>query len=68
MLITKSKFIAGVQCLKRLYFIVHSPELRAQPDESGQSIIEQGRDVGLLASVDPCPFVRATLQDSPASF
>jgi predicted RecB family nuclease len=49
MLITKSRFAAGVQCLKRLYFIVHSPELAAQPDESGQAIIDQGREVGLLA-------------------
>jgi len=35
MLITKSRFVAGSQYLKRLYFIVHSPELAAQPDESG---------------------------------
>src|SRR5258708_39272117 len=49
MLLTKSKFIAGVQCLKRLYFMVHEPELAAQPDESDEAIIEQGREVGLLA-------------------
>jgi hypothetical protein len=49
MLITKSRFVAGVQCLKRLYFMVHSPELAVQPDESGQAIIDQGREVGLLA-------------------
>jgi hypothetical protein len=48
-LLTKSKFIAGVQCLKRLYLIVHEPEHAAQPDESDLSIIEQGREVGLLA-------------------
>ena len=49
MLITKTKFLAGIQCLKRLYFTVHEPELAAQPDESVQTIIEQGREVGLLA-------------------
>jgi predicted RecB family nuclease len=49
MLLTKSKFIAGVQCLKRLYFTVHAPELAAQSDESDQAIIDQGREVGLLA-------------------
>src|SRR6266403_453338 len=49
MLITKTKFLAGTQCLKRLYFTVHAPELAVQPDESSQSIIEQGREVGLLA-------------------
>jgi predicted RecB family nuclease len=49
LLITKSKFAAGSQCLKRLYLAVHSPELAAQPDESGQAIIDQGQQVGLLA-------------------
>lgn len=49
MLLSKSKFVAGVQCLKRLYLLVHEPDLAAQPDESDQSIIEQGRQVGLLA-------------------
>lgn len=49
MKISKSKFIAGVQCLKRLYLLVHSRELAAQPDGSDQAIIEQGREVGLLA-------------------
>jgi hypothetical protein len=29
--------------------IVHAPKLAAQPDESRQSIIEQGQQVGLLA-------------------
>jgi len=42
MLLTKSKFIAGEQCLKRLYLLVHEPELGAQPDDSDDSIIEQG--------------------------
>ncbi|MGB2677580.1 MAG: DUF2779 domain-containing protein [Candidatus Acidiferrum sp.] len=49
MLLTKSKFVAGSQCLKRLYFIVHQPELAVEPDDSQQSIIEQGQQVGLLA-------------------
>jgi predicted RecB family nuclease len=49
MLITKSRFVAGIQCLKRLYFAVHAPELAAQPDEADRAIIEQGQQVGLLA-------------------
>ena len=49
MRISKTKFCAGVQCLKRLYLLVHSPELGAQPDSADQAIIEQGREVGLLA-------------------
>jgi hypothetical protein len=47
--LSKSKFLAGTQCLKRLYLSAHSPELAAQPDESDRSIIEQGQQVGLLA-------------------
>ena len=49
MLLTKTKFVAGSQCLKRLYLAVHSPELAAQPEESDQAIIDQGQEVGLLA-------------------
>jgi len=49
MRISKSKFVAGVQCLKRLYWQVHKPELPAELDDSSESRIEQGREVGLLA-------------------
>ncbi|MBZ5723322.1 MAG: DUF2779 domain-containing protein [Acidobacteriia bacterium] len=49
MTISKTKYCAGVQCLKRLYLLVHSPELAAQPDDSAESIIEQGREAGMLA-------------------
>jgi hypothetical protein len=49
MLLTKSRYIAGVQCLKRLYLGMYSPELAVQPDDSNQSIMEQGLEVGLLA-------------------
>ena len=49
MRISKSKFCAGVQCLKRLYLLVHEPELAAEPDGATDAIIEQGREVGLLA-------------------
>ena len=47
--ISKSRFLAGCQCLKRLYLQVQQPELVAQPDGSGEAIINQGREVGLLA-------------------
>lgn len=49
MKISKTKFIAGVQCPKRLYLLVHAPELVAQSGGSDEPIIEQGREVGLLA-------------------
>jgi len=49
MRISKSKFIAGCQCAKRLYFQVHAPEFAAKPGAADQAIMEQGREVGLLA-------------------
>jgi len=47
--ISKSKFVAGVQCLKRLYWQVHQPELAGEPDAADEAIMEQGQEVGLLA-------------------
>jgi hypothetical protein len=49
MRISKSKFVAGCQCPKRLYLQVHQPELGAEPDASSEAVMEQGRAVGLLA-------------------
>jgi len=47
--ISKSKFIAGVQCLKRLYFQVYEPNRTETLDDSDNARLEQGREVGLLA-------------------
>jgi hypothetical protein len=47
--LTKSRFVAGCQCPKRLYFQVHQPELAAVPDAASKAVMEQGREVGLLA-------------------
>jgi len=47
--LSKSKFLAGCQCLKRLYLQVHQPEIAAEPDGATDAIIEQGREVGMLA-------------------
>jgi hypothetical protein len=41
--------MAGVQCLKRLYWQVHEPELGGVPDAPAVAIMEQGREVGRLA-------------------
>jgi predicted RecB family nuclease len=49
MRISKTKFVAGCQCLKRLYLQVHEPELAADPEDAADAVIEQGREVGLLA-------------------
>jgi CRISPR/Cas system-associated exonuclease Cas4 (RecB family) len=47
--LSKSKFIAGWQCLKRLYLEVHQPELAGEPDEQSMAVFEQGHEVGRLA-------------------
>jgi predicted RecB family nuclease len=47
--ISKSRFVAGCQCLKRLYWQVHEPELGGVPDAAAVAIMEQGREVGRLA-------------------
>jgi hypothetical protein len=47
--LSKSRYVAGCQCLKRLYWQVHTPEIAAQPGAADQAIMEQGREVGLLA-------------------
>jgi predicted RecB family nuclease len=49
MRISKSKFVAGCQCVKRLYWQVHEPELAAEPDAADQAIMQQGHEVGMLA-------------------
>ena len=49
MRISKSKFVAGVQCLKRLYFQVHRPELATGSTEATEAVLEQGQQVGLAA-------------------
>jgi predicted RecB family nuclease len=47
--LSKSRYLASSQCLKRLYWQVHAPELAAEPDASDYAIMEQGHQVGLLA-------------------
>ena len=49
MRISKTKFCAGVQCLKRLYLLVHEPELASKLDAASEATMAQGREVGLLA-------------------
>ncbi len=47
--LSKSKFLAGLQCHKRLYLDIHAPELATAPDDSTQAILDMGTDVGALA-------------------
>jgi hypothetical protein len=46
--ISKSRYVAGVQCTKRAYLQVHSPEL-GTISESAQAVMSQGTEVGVLA-------------------
>jgi hypothetical protein len=46
--ISKSKFVAGVQCLKRLYLQKHQPELSTVSDAQQQRM-DEGTFVGALA-------------------
>jgi len=47
--LSKSKFVAGVQCLKRLYLQLYQPELAAESDDGQEALFEQGQEVGILA-------------------
>ena len=49
MYLSKSKFVAGHQCLKRLYLQIHEPNLAGEADETTQAVMEQGHEVGRWA-------------------
>lgn len=44
--LSKSKYLSGLQCLKRLYLEIHHPALASPPDASTQAILDMGTDVG----------------------
>lgn len=48
-MLSKSRFMAGSQCLKRLYLDVYQPELAAGPDELAVAVQRYGEEVGQLA-------------------
>ena len=47
--LSKSKFLSGLQCHKRLYFEVHQPALATKPDAATQAMFDMGTEVGELA-------------------
>ncbi len=47
--LSKSKFLSGLQCHKRLYLEIHQPALATPPDASMQAILEMGTEIGILA-------------------
>jgi hypothetical protein len=47
--LSKSRFMAGMQCHKRLYLETHRPDLAEAGGESAHAILETGHTVGSLA-------------------
>lgn len=47
--LSKSKFLSGLQCPKRLYLEVYSPELATPPDPWRQAMLDKGKLLGELA-------------------
>jgi hypothetical protein len=47
--LSKSKFLSGLQCHKRLYLEIHQPSLATPPDASMQAILDMGTEIGILA-------------------
>ena len=48
--LSKSKYLAGLKCSKYLWIMVNSPGKIPEPNETGKYIIEQGNQVGELAT------------------
>ena len=47
--LSKSRYLSGLQCLKRLYLEIHAPGLATPPDEYQQAILDMGSEIGDLA-------------------
>lgn len=47
--LSKSKFLSGLQCHKRLYLELYHRELAAEPDPARQALLDSGSAVGLAA-------------------
>jgi len=47
--ISKSRFIAGLQCEKRLWLEIYKRELADEIDEQTKAIFDQGHEIGVLA-------------------
>jgi len=48
-LLTKSKYMIGLQCPKCLWTAVNKPELMPKPDEAQQHLFDEGTKVGVFA-------------------
>jgi len=52
--LSKSKFLAGLQCAKRVYLEVHHPQWASPADPSLQAVLDMGTEIGVLAR-SVCP-------------
>jgi CRISPR/Cas system-associated exonuclease Cas4 (RecB family) len=49
MRLSKSRFLSGLQCHKRLFLEVHAPELATQADAMRQAMLDMGNEIGKAA-------------------
>ena len=47
--LSKSTYLAGLQCNKRLWLEYHRPHQKSGPDQAAQRLFKQGRQIGELA-------------------
>lgn len=47
--LSKSRYLGGLQCDKRLYLETHAPNLATPPDEATRAILDMGTEIGVLA-------------------
>ncbi len=47
--LSKSKFLSGLQCHKKLYLEIFQPQLATPPDAGTQAILDMGTEIGELA-------------------
>ena len=47
--LSKSRYLSGLQCAKRLYLEIHTPELATPADPERQALMDMGTEVGDLA-------------------
>jgi len=48
-LLSKSKYLNGLQCHKYLWLLFNDPEKISQPDSSTQHVFDEGHRIGELA-------------------
>jgi len=47
--LSKSRFLSGLQCDKRLYFEAYAPELASEIDGQRQAMLDMGKEIGTKA-------------------